>query len=668
MSKEFKVKFDMKDYLDIAPKEQNRRYLEHDEVLNYREYEKGNIDNCIWQRHIPTAAEIASPDWRSLEMKRILRTGVLIAIKDEILWLPPSYYFALQYGKVGDVDLQFRLKRLKHVYFKIRARNNPGCKGTFTVKNRADGETTMAVTDALHECMDGIMFSGMIGLQSKTRADVKNPCWLSVQTTWLNLDRWVKDEMYSDFASGENIAEKLRFIREGNDSKKARNIVFEYFPAVFNAMDGRHNMKKCILDEVLKWVECNFGDTLTNYSKFIMPGFERRGLFDIFSSPADKDCQSYRDGYELWKKSDPDNLIDTGTTESRIHRYYSNPLEGIQGAYDKWGDADPQAIYGHIMRERAACSKDKLLGEIRGFPLNEEEMWGSLEGGAIWSNAAGIKERSIYLLGTRFKDEKTKEPKVLYGNLERVEGYIDGDVEFRVSDKDYFDESDAKFCITHIEQNREPLENIFKPPKYVENCLGVDPFNLRYNAKNTSKQSLGAMVNRKFRDVLQTGINKVPTLIYLNRPSHQDIFFEDVIKAAIYRRALIQYESRSDKLANYCEDRGYFDWLLPEMGASADSVRKGDAPSGKGKFLDEGIALIDAVTNTPLKEGDPYLLEMNWFYELLHGYLVFDPNDTQKGDIVMADIQALIGAVKIMHKKIRQPSDINSGVFEYLLG
>jgi hypothetical protein len=434
-------------------------------------------------------------------------------------------------------------------------------------------------------------------------------------------------------------------------------------------MDGRHNVKKCILDEVLKWVECNFGDTLTNYSKFIMPGFERRGLFDIFSSPADQDCQSYRDGYEVWKQSNPDEINPiTGTTQSRLHRYYSNPLEGIQGAYDKWGDADPNLIYDHIMRERAAASKEKKLGEIRGFPLNEEEMWGSLEGSAMWTNSEGIKKRAVYLIGTRFKNEKTKEPKVLYGNLERIDGYIDGDVEFRLSDKDHFDVKDARFCITHIEQDRTPLENIFRPPKYIQNCLGVDPFNLRYEAKNKGKQSFGAMVNRQFRDIFNTGFNKVPTLIYLNRPEHQDTFFEDVIKAAIYRRAMIQYESRSDKLANYCEDRGYFDWLLPEIGESATSKRKGDAPSGKGKFLDEGIALIDAITNLPLNPEDPYLLEMNWFAELLNGYLAFDANDTQKGDIVMADIQALVGIVKLMYKKIRQPSSVNAGVLDYLLG
>ena len=125
---DFKVQFDMKSYRDIFSPDQIREYLKNDCILNYKAHEKGNIDECIWKKPNPTAAEIASPEWRSLEMKRILKTGVMIAIKDDICWLPPSYYTLLAYGKVGELDLEFRLKRLKHVYEKIRARNNPQCK------------------------------------------------------------------------------------------------------------------------------------------------------------------------------------------------------------------------------------------------------------------------------------------------------------------------------------------------------------------------------------------------------------------------------------------------------------------------------------------------------------------------------------------------------------
>lgn len=670
----FKVKFDMVDYKGtVFQKEDLIRYMKHDEIINYKAHEKGNIEQCIWKKHIPTPQEIASPEWRAREVTRILKTGAWIGIKDQIVWLPPSYYTHLAYGKVGEVDLQFRLKRLKHVYFKIEARNNPGCISTLTCKNRGDGETTIAVGDGLWECADGNMNVGSVGIQSKTRSDSQNPCWLTAQVMWQSYPDWLKKEIFSDFSSGDSIAEKMQFMRSANQETgaPARNVRIEYFPAVFNAMDGRHNMKKCILDEAFKWVECNFGDTFTNYKKFIMPGFERRGLFDIFSSPADKDCQSYRDGFELWQKSDPTKITENGTTESRVHRYYSNPLEGIQGAYDMWGDADPDVIYAHIMRERKAVSKDKLLGEVRGFPLNEEEMWGSLEASSVWSNTAGIKERKLYLLGTRFKNEKTKDPCRIYGNLEWQDGIVDSDVVFRQADVEHFDVDVARFAFSYLPQNKEPLK--YKndrpvPPPYIENLLGIDPFNHRYPAKDVSRASNQAMVNRRFRDILNTGINKCPTMIYDIRPSHQDIAFEDAIKAMVFNRALANYESRSDKLGNYCEDRGYFDWLLPEIGAGRDSKRKGDAPSGKGKFLEEGMGLLDAATNKPLTLEGTYHLLLYWFPELLADYLKFNPKNTQSNNLTMSDFQSLIGIVKVLHRKIRQPSELNEGVFEYLLG
>ena len=667
-SKIFKIDFDSTNYKDILP--DWREYIQEDEILCYDDYAKGNTELCFWKKHVPTPDEIKSTEWKMREVNRILKTGVWAAIKEEIVWIPPPYYFALQYGKVGEVDLQFRLKRLKHVYHKIRARNNPLCKGTLTIKNRADGETTMAMTDAMWECADGNMNVGNIGLQSKTRSDAINPCWSTVQVLWQSLDQWLKDILYSDFASGTSIAEKMRFERNGDASRdiSARNIIMQYYPCVFNAMDGKHNMKKCILDEICKWVECQFYDTFTNYSKFIMPGFERRGLFDMFSSPSDVPCLSNEQVYELYKNSNPEELNEDGITESRVLRYFSNPLEGIQGAYDKFGDADPERIYDFIMKERKNTPKDKLMGEIRGFPLNEEEAFGSFDGGSVWSNIDGIKKRSIFLIARRFKDDVTKEPVKIWGNLERKDGYIDGEVEFRPFEDNRFDLERARFCFSYMPQNKEPLKSIFKPPLYVENSLGFDPTAKRYYAKNQISQSEAAMVNRKFRDVHETGIINCPTMIYCCRPTHQEIIFEDVIKAGIFNRALIQYENRSDKFENYAEDRGYSEWLLPTIGAKKGSRSKGDAPSGgKNAFLNEGIGLIDANTNLPLNPEDPYWLELHWFEELLNDYIAFNPLDTHKNDLTMADIQALVGAVKIMHKKIPKPSVLNNRTISFLL-
>jgi hypothetical protein len=435
--------FKMADYVGKGVLPHLRDYVKNDFIINDDDFHKGRIEKCVWKKYRPDAGETDSEEFRKRERNRVLYTGAWIRIKEDLIWLPPMYYDFLQYGMAGSGDPEFRLKRLKQLLFKLEARNNPGCIGTMTVKNRQDGDTTVSMSNILWECKDGVTEGqAQMGIQSKTRADAINPCWLTAQSLWQSYPKWYRDEFYSDFASGDNIAQSLRWMRGADELNgiKARNIVMQYYPAVYNAMDGRNDMKICYLDEYLKWVECNFGDSLTNYSKFIMPGFQRRGMFDMTSSPADKDCQSYREGYELWKKSDPEKIDPaTGTTESRIHRWYSNPLDGILGAYDMYGDADPDRIYDHIMRERKRVSKDKLLAEIRGFPLSEEEMWGSVEEGGCWSNTAGIKDRKIYLLGRRFKDERTKEPTVIYGNLERIDGYIDGDVEFRPTDLKRFE-------------------------------------------------------------------------------------------------------------------------------------------------------------------------------------------------------------------------------------
>lgn len=666
MANSFKVKFDISDYKDILPDPEE--YLKNDFFINGDEYQKGNIDNCIWERKTPSILEINSPEFREREVKRILKTGAWICIKDEILWLPPSYYFALSVGTAGSSNLQFRLKRLKHAYFKLRARNNAGCKGTLTAKSRGDGETTMAIHDSFWECLEGNMEIGQIGIQSKTRADGINPCWSYVKTLWQSLPQWIKQDLCSDFASGNNYEEKMKWERSADEERgiKARSVLFQYYPSG-TPMDGKHDMKKCLLDEVFKWEECSFYDVFTNYSKFIMPGFERRGLFDMFSSPADKNCKSNEEGYDLWKDSNTDEINpETGTTTSRIHRYYSNPLEGIHGGYDKWGDADPDKIYAHIMAERKKMPKEKLLAEIRGFPLNESEMFESTEGGQMWSNQAGIKNRLIYLAGARFKNEKTKEPIKVYGNLEWKDGVKDVEPVFRQADRAEFNVYDARFCYSFLPNNTEPLKDIFNPPTYVEDCIGIDSVDKRYPNKRPSNF---AMVNHRFRDLFNTGIVKCPTMIYCIRPLPIEISYEDAIKACVFNRAMAQVESLNTKVVDYFEDRGYINWLISKIGQPRNSLIKGDAPTGKSSaFMDEIVGMIDAITNIPYNPNDPYLLELNYLSELLTDVLKFNLKDTHASDLTMAWGQALLGAAKLLFKKQREHSRLNNGVLNYLLG
>lgn len=661
----FMIDFDITNYKDILP--DPHEYLKNDFIINEKDFTKGNIDNCVWKKQRPSISEINSKEFREREATRVLKTGAWVAIKDEILWLPPNVYFAYTYGSSGSSEFQFRLKRLKHSYEKIRAINNANCAGILTLKNRGDGQTTFSIHDAFWQCLDGNMDVGQIGIQSINRAMAMNPCWNYIQTLWQSLPNWFKDDLCSDFASGNNIAEKMQWQRNADDvlEQKARNVLLTYYPSG-TPMDSKHDVKWALLDEVCKWNECSFYDVFTNYSKFIMPGFERRGMFDMFSSPADHNCKSNEEVYQLWKDSNPLELTANGTTKSRIHRIYSNPLEGIHGAYDKWGDADSKKIYDWIMAEREKKPKDKKLGEVRGYPLNDSEMFESSDNASVWDNQKGINARKIYLLGARYKDEKTKEPKVVYGNLEWKDGIKDSEVVFRQSDKSELDINVARFGIAYFPtENIEPLKTIYRPNHYGEEVIGIDSVDKRYANKNPSNF---AMVGYRFRDLHETGIVNCPTFIYCCRPLPVEISYEDAIKAAIFFHAQIQVESLNTKIVDYFEDRGYIDWMLSKIGMPKNSLQKGDAPSGKTAFLNEVVGLINANTNAPLTPEDPYLLDRNWFYELLEDISLFNLADTHKSDLSMSFGQALLGSAKILFKKKRNPSAFNNAVLDYVLG
>lgn len=661
----FKIGFVIEDYSDVLPHPPH-----YTKVMNWKAYEDKDYDSCVWQKIVPK--EITS-EYIQQEATRF-KEGVWIYIKDMPIYIPPSYYFFLQYWNTGGNAPQFRLKMLKYVYHKLRCRKNPKCIGSVSIKNRQDGFTTMEMSDCFFECIDGNMTYGQIGIQSKTLDTVVRSCWRTLRMGWQKLPQWFKEAFCGDFVNGDKIARTMKFVRPATDTDEGRDVLIAYGAAVHNAFDSLNNMRFCILDEFAKFEECDFYATFLNYKNFILPGAERKGLFWIFSSPSDTNGKHNDQAYEFWKQSEYDQ--ETKTSKSGVFRFDSSPLDGIDGFYDKWGDADPLVLKAHVDKMRKDVPKQFLQSIIRAFPLNDYEKFGSTDSdGQKWDNQKGIEDRKVFLLERRFKDDKTKEPVKVYGNLEWHDGIPDTYVQFRLSDLDHFDLKEARFCISYFPANQEDLRyaNVIvrgvgvgdrpRPPSVVCDVIGVDPFEKRYPGKVASN---GAMANTKIRDIFNTGILKCPTMIYCCRPSHAEIFYEDCIMMAVYNQAMIQPEAINSKLIDYCEDRGYMDWLIDKIG-TRNSLEKGDSPKKNNGLIDTIIGLINSNTNTPLTKDDPYLLELNWFYELLDDISNFDSSDTHRFDLTMCYGQSLLGMAKLLNKRQRKPSGVNSGVLDYLL-
>lgn len=655
MSSTFHTGFDIHNYKDILPSV--HKYRETDVIINEK---KGDINDCVWKVQEPKEW---TPDMKRIELKRCMDTGAWIYIKDMPIWIPPNYYQFLRMFKTGGARPEFRINRLMDIYEKIRTRKNEKMIGDFTIKSRQIGETTIEMSNLLWEVPK--LDYGLLGMQSKSRTVVQNSCWRTLIMGWNGLEKWVKDELYAEFISGHNVAESMKFVKQADDNDPGKNVMITYAAGSHGAFDSINNMRKVVLDEWLKWEEASPYATFLNYEKFIANGTTRKGLFSIISSPSDIETRYAAECYDFWKGSDPSKLNENGTTDTRIARHFTSPLTGIEGFFDKWGDAEPQPIHDWIMQKRKSVPKEYRMAEVRAYPLNEEEIFGSFDSGNMWSNAKGIADRKIYLLGSRFKSEKTKEPIVVYGNLDWEDGVKDNKPIFRMADKTDFDVYDARFCFSYLPDEQEPLINIYKPPNYIENCIGIDSVDKRYAGKRASNF---AMVNYKFLDAKGTGIVKCPTMIYCNRPLPIEISYEDAIKACIFLRARANVEALNSKIVDYFEDRGYIDWLISKIGMPKNSLIKGDAPSGKSAFMDEIVAMIDAAMNVPVNPGDPYLMDRHWFYPLLDDISKFNIKDTHERDLSMAFGQSLLAAAKILFKKIRKPSEVNHGVLDYLLG
>lgn len=667
----FKIKFDIRDYKDILPK------LPKDDadVLNVDK----EIPQQIWQKQ-PFPA-IITQDFIYQEATRI-KQGVWILIKGVPIWIPGNYYFFLQYWNAAGKPPMFRLKRLKAVYHKIRVRNNPRFIGTYVMKNRKDGETLFSMCDGMWEVLIEEQKHGSICAQSKTRDTVVGSCWKSLVSGWNGLPMFFKTAFFSDFTSGSNIAEQLKFQRSANPNDPndlGKNVNIVYGPCVYNAFDAYADIIRLILDEVAKWVECSFYDSYINYKKIIMPGAERRGLFDVFTSPADTNGKHNDEAYMLWQLSNGDEINpETGSTHSRLLSYYSNPLDGIEGFYDEFGDADPQQIYEHIMRERKSTPKDKLMGEIRGYPLpilgtekpNLEELFGATDTDSIWINKKGITDRRVILL-------KEKTSKVQYGILEWPNNVPDsGDPVWRAADTMQFNDETARFCFSHHPNDKMELPDIKTAPhqSLIQSVIGTDPFNLRYGTKNKITGSQGAGINWQFRNLLTPDNLQFPTSTYLARPWHQSIYMEDMILWCVYTRSMIHYENKNTDLEKYFEDRGYISYMIVDENArpietpDGIKVKRGGAPDGRAAndFMNNGISFINGVTNLPLTPEEKYLLEYFNHEEVLEDILAFNKSDTQKNHFTMAWIQALLGRNKILFKKKKKKQPVNNSILDHV--
>lgn len=627
-------------------------------------------EDQYWQR--PTIPDwvikrekglVATEDWWIKEFADCFDNGKWMMNNGDLIWLPPAYYFFLKWWKIPRYGFpEYRKKRLKQYYLKHKIRHEKDWIGSLNIKNRRDGETVSAMCDNVHGAIPSL--TGFFGIQSKTGEDAKDVCWRSLMYGLKRLHKrfitnedggliWTGSTDPSKTLNFKKEASKKSLIYTSSDAEsedEEQETILTWRATVSNAWDGRE-MKEITIDEFAKWEEDSALQAFYTNVDCVLQGEERVGFINMFSSPAEKDGRWNTEAKQLWDLSNPAKVDpNTNVSSSRLYRWFSDPLDGVHSLYDKYGNADPDRVYEYIMRRRNAASGDRKMIEIRKHPLDEEEAFGSFDVTADWSNVDGIKARKIYLLGKPKKENG--ESGIVIGRLDWIDNIPDTDVIFRPAPPDIIAVNEHyRFAQSHFVSNKPSIDRVKKPPKNVDSVLGVD--NYDYRRVQGTDPSKGAAIQYKFRDSFGTGIRSIFPMSYVGRPARPSIFYEDMIKFAIYSRSLVQTENKNRNMIDYFEDRGYFDWLLPKD-LKGNQEMKGNAPSGMGGFLDDGCALIDSIFSF-YPEGEFYPLQDFWHYDWLDETLRFDAKNTHKFDRFMAMLQSVHGAQKLLLKYNKRP-------------
>lgn len=597
------------------------------------------------------------------EVIRSFVTGVHFANNGNLVWMPPDAYHYFNWWKMKDGNYpKFRMSQLEEYYFERLAESFLKCIGTFRFKKRRDGLTTRRMQRKVWKAIQPVNSNKWFGLQSKTGKDASDVCWETLMAGWRGMPVFMKPEQSgsSDPKKKLELRKPAQRLTRSNsmtifeDDDSGLNNILDWRDTTADAYDGQE-LFELSLDEAAKWEKADMLRAFFTYVKCVYKDGLKVGHIHAFSSPAQRNGKAHENSIQLWNLADPETAFLSKAWF--ILRYFVSALDGYGEACDIYGICNRDLAETMILDEINQAPLD-MRGEVkRQLPITIDDVLNGTDD-MVFGSSAEMKERKVYLLGAHYKDEAKTVPKYVYGNLVWKDGIIDGRVEFRASQEQSKYSQTGKFCFTMqppaersnlYVRKRKMKRDIFVPPLACEGVIGIDPYDYRRVA-NQKTASQGSMVGGYALDFFDRGIKDLMMFSYLWRTKTPEEFFEDAIKALMYTGFVANVEAKNKNIIDYAEDRGYWDGLLPKDIMQPNSELKGNPASRP--LTDEMCTLLDQYY------ADPYVLENTWDDNVLTDNGGFNPDDTQKSHLTMAQGHMLLGFQKLRllaRRKRRQP-------------
>jgi hypothetical protein len=302
--------------------------------------------------------------------------------------------------------------------------------------------------------------------------------------------------------------------------------------------------------------------------------------------------------------------------------------------FDLYGFADELRAKEYLMGERNRLRDDPhaLASEIRQNPWTWEESFRA-NGDTCLYNPMIIEDRLEYLTWRKNMIER--------GDLVWDDLTTKKEVRFVKN-------PNGRFWVSNAPDNpnavRWPTPDRPMPLNQLRFSIGVDPFD--HVRTKDGKFSQGAAAVYKRFDSLDKELSDNFVCIYLGRPPHPYMFYEDMMKLCHWYGCQMLFEDNKPNIGLYFDDKLYGSFLARDAkgnaGISASTKSHLDLVEETGKFITENG---HRVTHR----------------QLLEQWKAFDIDDTEKFDLAMASGYALIdnsrrrrGLDKVFNKPRRE--------------
>lgn len=470
-----------------------------------------------------------------------------------------------------------------------------------------------------------------VGIQSKTDSDAKSLFLKAIVAPFRKVPYFFKPT--SNLPAGKLPAQSLRFEtgRMDSDSTEELNSIIDFKPSSPEAYDG-YKLHRYIDDECGKCLLVNVADRWS-IVKYCLLDDEGRIIGKALHTTTVEDMEKGgREFLEIWKNSNQLERNALGRTNSGLYNYFvaANYVRHI----NKYGIADHERAYEEIMAEREAV---RVTGDLRALahmirkePLDEREAFSADASTCSFSNIEGLN---------RVFDILKYAPAMFkVGNFQWEDGIMDSKVVFVECDN-------GRFAIAWMpDEAHRNLQHIRSGIRFPRNtdmsCGGCDPYNHRMlTVEGARTMSKGAICFVKIPNVLAPSeIDEGPCLLYLNRPAAPEMFYEDLIMAAVFYGCQVLIEDNKDKCIDYIVDRGYGGYCawLPgrdKPGITNQSNTAGGGVNGQIANLTESYITFHVDTCR--------------YPVLIDQWLTFSVTETTKYDAAMA-----FGFAKILQKTV----------------